>query len=389
MKIAYLHNLPLEYYPPATNTLDLLGGAKEAEVRVYTSQNLKNRKVYGNGSLKIFRFKSPGPQSHQISRLAVALWWHLRTSWSLFFFRPDAVIYVEPHAALAAYIYFRLMFGKARLFIHHHEYYGPGDYLRSGMRLPRLGSRLEASFLFPRATWISQTNADRLRLTMARHPEIDEKVWHVLPNYPPAGWIQRAKAVSRTRQGAKLRLIYVGSASFQDTYIGEIVRWAACHQNMIELHVCGYNVAENVWNWFKAEEFSNVTFDAAGYAYDGLPDILDGFDVGLVLYKGNTQNFVYNVPNKVFEYLACGLEVWYPKEMTGMRHFHEETLTRLREVDFADLGQLHPQDLQVERVDSTCMKSYSAEEALDPLLEQLGVYKGMRKAYLPQTGGRL
>mgnify|MGYP001371862829 CR=1 FL=1 len=373
MKIAYLHNLPLEYYPPATNTLDLLGGAKQLEVRVYTSQNLKKRKVYNNRALKIFRCKSPDSNGHPVSRLATALWWHVRTAWSLVLFKPDAVMYVEPHSALAAYLYFRFLFGKARLFIHHHEYYEPGDYLRPGMRLPRLGSRLESSFLFPRATWISQTNADRLRLIKARHPEIPDTVWQLLPNYPPAVWLQRIKSKSREQNSGPLRLIYVGSASFHDTYIEEIVRWAARHQGLVELHLCGYNVAENVWSWLEAEQFANVTFDATGYAYDALPDIVDGFDVGLVLYKGNTTNFVYNVPNKVFEYLVCGLEVWYPREMTGMRHFQMETPARLRELDFSDLSRLNPEVLRVERSGSPEMARYCADEALAPLFGQLGL----------------
>ena len=373
MKIAYLHNLPLEYYPPATNTLDLLGDSKQVEVRAYTSQNLKNRDDFVHRSLKIFRFRSPDPSGHQLSRLAVALWWHVRTAWSLFFFKPDAVIYVEPHSALAAWLYYRVLFGKARLFIHHHEYYAPGDYLRPGMRLPRLCSRLESSFLFSRATWISQTNADRLRLAKSHHPEIAEAVWQLLPNYPPARWRERVKAKSRNRQGVPLRLIYVGSASFQDTYVEEIVRWTASHRGTVELHICGYNVAENVWQWLETEPFANVTFDATGFAYDELPDILAGFDVGLVLYKGNTENFIYNVPNKVFEYRVCGLDVWYPREMTGMRHLHKEQPGKLVELDFADLSRVHPEDLETERSGLPETMHFCADEALAPLFAQLGV----------------
>jgi hypothetical protein len=373
MKIAYLHNLPLEYYPPATNTLDLLGRMKQVEVRAYTSRNLKNRKAYSSRAMKIFRFKSPDPQSSQILRLAVALWWHLRTAWSLFFFKPDAVIYVEPHSALAAHIFFRFLFGKARLFIHHHEYYEPVDYTRPGMRLPSLCSRLESSFLFPRATWISQTNADRLQLIKAHHPEIADRVWQVLPNYPPAGWLQRIKTKSEYKIGSPLRLIYVGAASFQDTYIKEIVSWAAHHRSEIDLHVCGYNVTEDVRNWLEAQHFANVTFNAAGYAYDELPDILGGFDVGLVLYKGNTRNFIYNVPNKVYEYLVCGLEVWYPREMTGMRNFRQGNQAGLRELDFTDLNRLYPENLRTELTVSQKRMSYCADKALAPLFEQLGL----------------
>jgi hypothetical protein len=40
-----------------------------------------------------------------------------------------------------------------------------------------------------------------------------------------------------------------------------------------------------------------------------LPEELIKHDIGLVLYKGHIPNYVYNVPNKVFEYLDCGLSV--------------------------------------------------------------------------------
>jgi hypothetical protein len=33
------------------------------------------------------------------------------------------------------------------------------------------------------------------------------------------------------------------------------------------------------------------------------------------LYKGHIPNYIYNVPNKVYEYLACGLQVWYSKDL--------------------------------------------------------------------------
>ena len=397
MKIAYLHTLPLEYYPPATNTLDLLG---KAVVRAYTSQNLKGKKAYQGRPGEIFRFKSPDPSSHQIVRLAVVLWWHVRTAWSLFWFRPDAVIYVEPHSALAAYLYFRFLFGKARLLIHHHEYYEPGDFLRPGMRLPRLGARLESSYLFGRAGWISQTNTDRLQLLKSRHPEIADGVWQLFPNYPPLEWLARARNYQctesslrgkRSNPGAmhrrglrprddqprsdasRVRLIYVGSASFHDTYIEEIVRWAAGHPDSVQLHVQGYNVDESVWNWLKAERFSNVTFDAAGYDYDDLPDILCDYDVGLVLYKGNTVNFVYNVPNKVFEYLVCGLKVWYPQEMIGIHRFNEENRHGLRELDFRNLTCLQPQTAKTKDLGGPCLTHYNTSESHKPLFAHLGL----------------
>lgn len=372
MKIGYLHNLPLEYYPPACVSLDLLGRQGKARVHAFTTVNRKGRKAYANKAIEIFRSRAVDPGAIALARLVVAFWWHVKAAVGLWKFKPEAIIYVEPHSAIAAWIYFRLLRGKARLFIHHHEYYEAKDYDRPGMRMPRLGSRLEKSYLFPRAEWISQTNEDRLCLARSDHPGVSNTSWHILPNYPPSYWCKdpggRLEMKERT-----LRLIYIGSASFEDTYIAEIVRWASTHPEAVHLHICGYNVAQDVWDWLREEHFTNITYDAKGYSYEELPNILKEHDVGLVLYKGNTTNFIYNVPNKVFEYLICGLEVWYPKEMTGVRHFCEQHDISLSEVNFDQLNELLLGDMIPVGSLSISQTEFTAEHALSPLFKKMGL----------------
>lgn len=48
------------------------------------------------------------------------------------------------------------------------------------------------------------------------------------------------------------------------------------------------------------------------------------YDVGLVLYNGIILNHIYSVPNNVFEYLACGLQVWYSDKLISTRKFIQE-----------------------------------------------------------------
>lgn len=373
MKIGYLHNLPLEYYPPACVSLDLLGRQGKARVHAFTTVNRKGRKEYANKAIEIFRSRAVDPGANALARLVVAFWWHVQTALSLWKLKPEAIVYVEPHSAIAAWIYFRLLRGTARLFIHHHEYYEAKDYNRPGMRMPRLGSRLEKSYLFPRSEWISQTNEDRLRLAQGEHPEASSTAWRILPNYPPQDWCRHSDGYREVVSTPPIRLIYVGSASFEDTYIEEIVRWAAAHPQAIHLHICGYNVAQDVWDWLSEKQFTNVTWNTMGYSYEELPNILKEFDVGLVLYKGNTTNFIYNVPNKVFEYLACGLEVWYPAVMIGMKRFCEGQAAKLREFNFDDLDRLAPSNLAPIGGDAFDRFAFTAEQALTPLFEKLGL----------------
>jgi hypothetical protein len=295
--------------------------------------------------------------------------WHMRVAAELAMWRPHAIISVEPHSTLATWTYYNVFRGNAGLYIHHHEYYAPEDYSADGMRLLRATRGLEQRDLFRRAKWVSQTNEERLRLLREWNPEITNASAHVLPNYPPEAWTLRASRSKHDRSD-KLRMIYVGSASLADTYILEIGRWAAEHAMTVSLHVIGDNVAGDVWTSLQSLGADNITLDPKGCDYDSLPQLLTKYDVGLVLYKGNTLNFVHNVPNKAIEYLAAGLEVWYPSEMRGMRVFHASyPQLPLREVDFSSLLQTPPHLLH--QSGAMTLFPFTAESALAPLIATL------------------
>lgn len=371
MKVAYIHNLPLEYYPPATNTVNALSDIKNINTRVYTTHNLKNRPEYKNKKIKIFRQHLAKPSAAIFNRFSKSIWWHIRTAFSLLIFKPDAIIYVEPHSAISVYIYYRYLFGKAKLLIHHHEYYDEQDYYKRGMRIPRLGSYLEEKYLFHHATWISQTNNDRLELIRNRNPKIPQNRWNVFPNYPPTSWsLNKRKSRIETK---KIRIIYIGSASFHDTYIKEAIQWAANNEKKVDLHISGYNIDNDIWQWLQREHFSNITFSKSGYKYDDIPKILSTFNIGLVLYKGNTKNFIYNIPNKVFEYLACNLDVLYPQEMSGMNSFSKKNSINIKKVNFKEMDKIDPEALRTfyNQPNKKKISIFTSEKALSSILKHL------------------
>src|SRR6202043_3312153 len=47
--------------------------------------------------------------------------------------------------------------------------------------------------------------------------------------------------------------------------------------------------------------------------YFRLPGILRNYHTGVILYNGHIPNYIFNAPNKLFEYWACGLDVWFPE----------------------------------------------------------------------------
>lgn len=369
MKVAFLHNLPVEYYPPATNMIGLANKVSNIQLAVFTTENTKGLEPFHFGDVTINRTTQASPHSPAPWRLVRAMWWHLKTALQLKWWRPDVVIYMEPHSAIAAFLYLRLARrGHARLFIHHHEYYAPEDYNRVGMRMAALGAKLEGKDLFQRAEWISQTNADRVALQQQHYQEVPVEKWRVLPNYPPEAWTEEISRIPSDLKHRPLRLIYLGSASFEDTYIREVVEWVARNPRTLTLSICGYNVSSDVWEWLRERNDKNIAIDPSGVRYGDIPAYLQDFDIGLVLYKGNTSNFIHNIPNKVYEYMRCGLKVLYPSEMTSIAH-SDWGKGGPRMVEFKLLETLNPEQLVENWGAYEGISAFSTEAALAPLLK--------------------
>lgn len=370
MKIAYLHVLPLEYYPPARTVLTLMSRRAAWKVRAWTSANKRGLDPWNPGEVEVSRSWIAGPQSLLPIRMSGYVAWHVQAAAQIAAWRPDVLIVVEPHSALAAWVYYKVFRGNATLFIHHHEYYAPEDFSAPGMRQLKRTLTLDRRDLFPRAVWVSQTNLERMRLLRSWNPGITDQTARILPNFPPAQWVRNAFALPSPAASDTLRLVYLGSASLEDTFIDEVARWVAARPNRVSLHVVGDNVSTAVWSLLDSLDADNITTDEHGYEYDALPELLTQFDVGLILYKGNTANFVHNVPNKAIEYLACGLEVWYPPEMEGMRTFREEFPDeRVREVNFRDLPAHVPRVVRARA--RTTEFPFTAEAATRSLFREL------------------
>ena len=89
------------------------------------------------------------------------------------------------------------------------------------------------------------------------------------------------------------------------------------------------------------------------------------------MYKGHIPNYVYNAPNKLFEYLTSGLDVWYPSVMVGSDQFITiQGFPKVLSIDFNDLSKF---DLSkaLERTGSLNELSFFCEDSLEPLIDKL------------------
>ncbi len=348
LRLAILHHLPLEFYPPAENLLQYLAQQPQVQTLLITTPADAGGEAIacsdrGEQGFKanVLRLKAADAQDGPLRRLLKTLRWHMSAAAALLRFRPDVLIVTETHSALAAWVYRVLYRGKAKVVLQHYEYNSPRDFHRPGNRLLRL-NRFFEQLLFRSAVRITQTNPDRLRLFHADNPELRSEQLAVWPNYPPAAWLKQEKRPWPIDPGGPLRLVMVGAVSLKDTWIGSLAEWIThSGQEHCTLDVYCSRCDGETAAYLQSRQGVRLRFHKQGVPYSRLPERLAEFDVGLILYRGSTTNFIWNETNKLFEYLSCGLDVWYPPCMKSIAAKATNShAPRVLETDFEKLAEL-------------------------------------------------
>jgi hypothetical protein len=368
-RIAVVHWLPLEQFPPVENLLKELGRGDDVTVRCFTTRNDRGLPDLDTGGIKTLRWTFPSKGMNRWSRLLLLVGFQLWVSLRLVVFRPSTVLYYEPHSAGAVFLYV-MLFGRVRLFVHNHEYREQSHFKDPGNRLFALFHRLEKRFLYRRAEMISHTNQDRVRMFLEDLPSIDPAKMRAIPNFPAHDWLSDLEP----RQGdGPIRMIYVGAASFQDTFIREFVEWFGSQPpDSVTLTLMVNNTHPETREWLLGLREQNISVNVNGVPYSELPRVLREHDIGVILYRGTTRNYIYNAPNKLFEYLICGLDVWFPQVMVGIRSYADKPeRPRVRAVDFAA-----PEDLNLALSHFTEQADWrpwtgTCRDSLRPLLDAM------------------
>lgn len=269
------------------------------------------------------------------------LYFNFVTFISLLVQRPQVILYYETYSSFPPYLLHRFFGVKSRIFAHYHEYISPAQY-KTEMKLFRVFHQKEP-YIYERAEWISQTNVDRLDLFQKDHASLDfGNKLQTMPNFPPQNWIHIAK---QQQQGpakkmpikAPLKLVYVGSLSTTHMYSIELFRWIKAQKGKITLDIYSINLKPDIRDFLKELDCPFIRM-MGGIQYDHIPFELSKYDVGLVIYKGHSPNYIYNAPNKLFEYLACGLDVWFSSDLVSSKPYvREDCYPKIVEVDFQDL----------------------------------------------------
>ncbi len=363
-----MHFQPLEGYPPIQNLISILQSRQKLhKIVVFSTKGESQIKLDQNTNVEIVEVETKS--NFRLVRSLKYLFFY----WSVFkkciVTRPQKLMYFETLSAIPCILY-KLMNRKTDLFVHYHEYTSFFEY-QNGMFLNRINHRLEKK-QFNSFNWISHTNEDRLNLFLEDY-HIQTKVdLEIFPNYPTLDWINSASESFLSRREGEVdykKLVYIGALSFQDTYIREICEFVEENNNEFELSIYSMTFNKDVIEFISSLNSKNIHFYGR-IDYHDIPFELNKFDIGLILYKGTVPNFVYNAPNKLFEYYHCGLDVWYPQEMFGIKKYKQiQKSPKIFEVDFKQINK----SIENYRFEGKSLPklNYSAEDASKRLIKRL------------------
>lgn len=368
LKVAVVHFQPLEKYPPVMNMLIYLEEAKRFQIRVFSTEDKYYKKNFFElKGTDVYRFGSFYKGQSFIRRYINYLVFNLFTFFTLLFTKPSSIICYETLSVFPVYLYKKL-FPKTKIFIHYHEYASLNEISKSSFYTKWLNN-LEKK-MFSKACWISHTNKDRLAMFRENYKQIPFSDLKVLPNYPPSFWRKMSKDNS-TIITFPVKFVYVGALGINTTYIKEFAKWIKDLNGKAIFDIYSTNYQEEVLNYLKNINTPFINFLGEVNYYE-LPCILEKYDIGLVLYNGHIPNYVYNAPNKLFEYHACNLDVWVSEDIKGsLPYATKDIYPKIIAVDFLQL-QNFDLNKAIEREGYTFQQNFfNCEDVLEAIKNKL------------------
>jgi hypothetical protein len=367
-KLAIIHFQPVELYPPVMNLISALGETKsDFRAKVFTTMSsgtgLRPFEVRSN-RIKLIRYGRAG-----ITLAVHARYWSYfiffgRCLVSLIFTRPGRILYFETISCWPAYVYKRFVNKKCDVFVHYHEYTSPGEYVQ-GMKLTRIFHSLE-QWLYPSARWVSHTNNFRMDLFQRDILPVVIANPRILPNYPPKKW----SSPPRDEIIPPVKIVYAGALSLSTMYTEAFAHWVANRGGKVTWDIYSHNVTHDAATFLREMKSPWISI-MPGVDYNELDSVIKKYQIGVILYTGHIPNYVYNAPNKLFEYLACGLDVWFPREMKGsLPYARQDGYPKIVDLDFMSLDDFDWMKT-IARNGNAVASDFFCERALEPLLSLL------------------
>jgi hypothetical protein len=380
-KLCIVHFQEIEKYPPTINLLRYLHEHSSANliIEVLTTRGESSNFTISPG-IKIHRLAKWGRRTNKVARMLLYLRFNFLAIIKLIRFSPGAILYYETLSAGPPWFYKKFIRKDVEVYVHYHEYVSKREY-EDGMKLSKWLYEREKELL-PLTIWVSHTNADRLALFLKDVPNHQPPFTYTAPNYPPANWREKT---GEQKEG-KIGFVYVGALSLETMYLRQMAEYVKARQADCYWDIYSTNASEEVLAFFSSNEGTNISFKG-GVSYDELPGILSKYHVGLILYKGHIPNYVYNIPNKLFEYHVCSLDVWFPTSMkSSLELVTKGSYPKICAIDFENLGSI---DLKRAVSRSGLVKlqhDYSCEQVFKLLDEKLTKADVVKSATIRDVG---
>lgn len=361
-----VHFQPLEKYPPAINLLrELAKTGEHVQTHVFTSFPEAKRNKINIPGIFIHRVVAGDMSVGKLRRILIYIKFILVTLFKIIRLKPETLLYYETLSAGAPCIYKKWINSGTSLFVHYHEYTSPGEYAE-GMVLNRWLHKMERT-VYKNACWISHTNADRMELFLSDIGQTNGKLnTHILPNYPPRSWSGYSKQYEFLKK-RRVGIVYVGALSQETLYVKEFSDWVTAHQEECFWDIYSDNYTIEAKKYLDSLNSTNISFKGS-VEYDQLPEKLSQYDVGVILYRGHIPNYIFNVPNKFFEYYNCGLDVWFPDHMKSSCELTtSNTYPQVKALDFSELKAISMQNL----LDRSGMKFFKRDFTSENVYEKL------------------
>ena len=361
-----VHFLPVEKYPPAINFLKILAADKELEIHLVTVNQENGKKKLEIPGVRIHRFGAIKNKRSSLSRMFFYIGFFFRTLLLLIRVKPSSLLYYESISAGAPCIYKKWFNKSCRLFIHNHEYKSPQE-LNSGIFFNRWVYKIERS-VFKKADWVSHTNEDRMRFFLNDMGKDAPTQTHILPNHPPVDFGKYAKD-SKTDRKPPVGIVYIGALSVDEFFLKEMATWVASNPSNCYWDIYSDNYQPEVLAYLKELNAPNISFKG-GVEYSELSKILPKYTVGIILYTGHIPNYVYNVPNKLFEYHVCGLDTWFPDHMISCHELDKpDSYPKIIGIDFKELEKQSLEKLVCVEGLPYLKNEFIAEKTYQPLIQ--------------------
>jgi glycosyltransferase involved in cell wall biosynthesis len=220
---------------------------------------------------------------------------NLRISFHLFRLmlqRQPTILYVSTSRCLQWALQLKALFrSPIRILFHYFEMWEENDWKTA--RLQRICQYMDGidGVLVP-----EQNRLDHL---ITRMPRLRDKA-HLLPN------TTTTKTIPQRGKGLPLQLLHVGAVG-TSTYWKEVLDVVGTSDGRFSLSFVGY-VEDEVREYATLHYPQSVRF-LGEVLHRDLELHYQACDVGLILYRGSSENYEFAAPNKLYEFWSYGIPV--------------------------------------------------------------------------------